>query len=393
MKPIVLAGFCRTPVGNFGGAFREMNSTQLGVVVAREALQRVGIEPRDLDEVVFSSGGHPTKEANLGRQVSLFASFPYEIPAFSVQRNCAGGLQAVTSAAQAIRAGDGEVILAGGAENMSNAPYEVYGARWGLRLRHAAFEDSLWTGLTDPYTGLIMGLTAENLAERYGITREEQDTWAVESHRKAFTAARMGRFKDEIVPVEVPKRRGPAEVVKQDESPVAGLSLERLALAEPVFKKDGTVTAGNSCPINDAASACVVASEEAASRLDIKPMAYLRSWAYAGCDPSIMGIGPVHSTRKALEKAGLKLEDIDLMEINEAFAAQVIACQREMGFDVDRINVNGGGIALGHPIGATGLRLLTTLAHEMARRGARYGLATLCVGGGMGGSVILERRE
>jgi len=392
LKEVCIVSACRTPVGNFGGVFRDVSPAKLGTYVAKEAVARAGISPSELDEVIFASGGHPMKEANIARLVSLYSGFPYEIPAFSVQRNCAGGFQAVTSAIQAIQAGDGDVFLAGGTEVMSFAPYEVYGARWGLRLRHAVFEDVLWNGLTDPYTGLIMGLTAENLVEKYGISREEQDAWAVESHRKAFMAQRMGKFKDEIVPVELPKKKGPAEVITKDEPPVAGLSMERLAMLPPVFKEGGTVTVANACALNDGAAAVVLMSEDAAKKRGITPLAWIRAYAYAGCDPSIMGIGPVHSTKKALDRAGLTLADIQLIEINEAFAAQVIACQREMGFDVSITNVNGGGIALGHPIGATGLRLINTLVYEMRRRDVKFGLATLCVGGGQGGTIILERR-
>lgn len=391
MTEVVITSAARTPVGNFGGAFRDMTATQLGTVVAKEAIKRAGIDAGIFDEVVFGSGGQPIKEANVARQIALFAGVPERIPAFSVQRNCASGIQAVTSGAQLIKAGDGDVCLVGGAENMSQAPYMVFGARWGLRLRHAQFEDSLWDGLTDAYSGLVMGETAENLADRYNITREEQDRYAMNSHQKAFRAIRMGKFKDEIVPVEVPKKPQP-EVISQDEGPLAGLSMERLAMLPPVFKKGGTVTAANACPLNDAAAALVIMSERKAHELGLEPLAHIKSYGYAGCDPRYMGLGPVFSTRVALERADLNLSSIELIEINEAFAAQAIACQKELGYPDDIFNVNGGGIALGHPIGATGVRLITTLVYEMKRRSARYGLATLCVGGGQGASIILERR-
>lgn len=391
MKEVVIVSAARTPVGNFGGAYRDMNATQLGAVVAKAALERAGITPADVDEVIFGSGGMPIKEANLARQVALFAGVPYETPAYSVQRNCASGAQALASAVQGIRSGDGEAYLVGGSEHMSGAPYMLFGARWGLKLRHTEMEDSLWSGLTDQYTQLLMGETAERLADMYGISRLEQDQLAVESHTKAFKAARMGKFKDEIVPVQVPKKRGEPETVVQDEGPMAGLSLERLALAPTMFRKDGTVTPGNSCPINDGAAACVVMSEAKARELGKKPLAHVRSYGFAGCDPKIMGIGPVYSTKAALRRAGLQIKDIQLVEFNEAFAAQYLACEKEMGLDRSIVNVNGGAIALGHPIGATGLRLLTTLVHEMGRRDLRYGMISMCVGGGQGATVILER--
>jgi acetyl-CoA C-acetyltransferase len=393
MRKAVIVSAARTPVGNFGGAFRDFTATQLGAVVIREVVKRAGVSAEVVDEVIMGSGGMPIKEANVARQAMLFAGLPHRIPAYSVQRNCAAGLQAVASAVQGIYVGDGDVYVAGGTENMSQAPYTIAGARWGLRLRHSTLEDSLWSGLTDPYTGLIMGETAENLAEKHGITRREQDEWAVGSHNKAFKAQRQGKFKDEIVPVSVPRSRGQEDVVVQDEAPMAGLSVERLALAPTVFKKDGTVTPGNACGINDGAAALMIMSDTKAKEFGLAPLAYVKSYGFAGVDPKIMGIGPVASTAVALKRAGLKLGDIGLIEINEAFAAQYLACQREMGFSHDIANVNGGGIGLGHPIGATGARLLNTLVYEMRRRGVKYGLATMCVGGGQGGSVILELPE
>ncbi|HEY3313720.1 MAG TPA: thiolase family protein [Bacillota bacterium] len=394
MKKCVITAACRTPVGNFGGAFRDMTATQLGVVAVREVIKRAEIEASQIDEVVVGCGGMPPKEANVARQIALFAGLPIETPAFSVQRNCASGLQAITSSVQAIQAGAGDLYLAAGVEQMSGAPYLVYGARWGLRLRPTTFDDSIWCGLIDPFAEMIMGETAERLAERYNISRQEQDEWAVLSHKKAFMAQRMGKFKDEIVPVSVPKKRGEPELVVNDEGPQAGLSLERLALYPTIFReKNGTVTPGNACPMNDAAGAVIVMSEEKARELGKKPLAYVKSYGFAGVDPKIMGIGPVYSTRIALQRAGLELKDIGLIELNEAFAAQYLACQRELGFNNDIANVNGGGIALGHPIGATGLRLINTLTYEMRRRGVKYGLATMCVGGGQGGSVILELPE
>ena len=390
MREVVIVSAARTPVGSFGGAFRDLTATQLGAAVAREVIKRAGVDSGVIDEVIFGSGGQPIKEANVARQIALFVGVPEWVPAYSVQRNCASGVQAIASAYQGIQAGDGEVYLAGGAEQMSNAPYMVFGARWGLKLRHAQFEDALWDGLMDQYTGLLMGETAENLVEKYGLTRTEQDQLAVESHTKAFKAIRMGKFKDEIVPVEIPKKRGDPDVIVQDEGPLPGLSLGRLAMAPPMFKKDGTVTPGNSCPLNDAAAAVLLMTEEKARELGCQPLARLRSYGFAGCDPRIMGIGPVYSTQVALRKAGLSLADIGLIEFNEAFAAQYLVCEKEMGLNREIVNVNGGAIALGHPIGATGVRLTVTLLHEMARRKVRYGLATMCVGGGQGGSLVLE---
>lgn len=390
IKRAAIVSLCRTPVGNFGGAFRELSASKLGTVAAVEAIKRAGIKPDDIDECVVGCCGQSMREANVARVIALHAGLPHRSTAYCVQRNCASSLQSLASAVMGITCGDGDVYLVGGVESMSTAPYEVYGARWGLRLRHAQFEDTLWNGLTDAYTGLIMGLTAENLAEKYGITREEQDRWAIDSHMKAFKAVRMGKFKEEIVPVEVPKSRGQPEVVQQDEGPQAGLSMERLALYPTVFKKDGTVTPGNSCGISDGASFAVVMSEDAMRRLGLKPLAYVTGFAFAGCDPALMGIGPVYSTRKALERCGLKLEDIGLYEMNEAFAAQAITCHRELNFNLEALNVNGGGIALGHAVGNTGVRMINTLVYEMRRRGTRYGLATMCVGGGQGGTVIVE---
>ncbi len=391
---IALVSVARTPVGSFGGVFRDVTATQLGAAAAAEAVKRAGIDPAIIDEVIFGSGGQPIKEANVARQVSLFAAFPQHIPAYSVQRNCAASLEAVASAGRAILAGEGDTYVVGGAENMSQAPYMSYQTRWGARLRHVALEDSLWAGLTDQYTGLLMGETAENLVDRYGLTRRDQDEVAVRSHERAFKAIHMGKFREEIVPVTVPsKRGGEPEVVVQDEGPMAGLSLERLAMAPPVFKKGGTVTPGNSCPMNDAGSAAVLMSERKLSELGLKPLGWVKSWGFAGVDPAYMGLGPAASTPVALRRAGLAMKDIGLVEINEAFAAQYLACQRELGFSDENANVNGGGIALGHPIGATGLRLVATLIHEMRRRGVKYGLATMCVGGGQGGSVIVELAE
>ena len=380
----------RTPVGSFGGALRDVHATELGRVAAAAAIEASGVQGGQIDEVIFGSGGMPIAEANLARQVGLSLGLPVEVPAYTVQRNCASGIQAIVNGAQEIALGEAKVVLAGGAESMSTAPYLLYGARWGMRLRHGEVRDGIWEGLTDYYTGMVMGETAEILADDYDISRREMDELAVQSHQKAFKASRSGLFKDEIAPVEIPSRRGEAEVLRQDEGILAGLSVERLATAPATFRKGGRVTPGNSSPLNDAGAATVLADEAWARAQGLRPLARIVSYAFVGLDPRRMGLGPVGATRKALGRAGLDMADIGLIEINEAFAAQYLAVERELGWDRGIVNVNGGALALGHPIGATGVRLVTTLVHEMRRRSVRYGLATLCVGGGQGASVILE---
>lgn len=387
---LVILSAKRTPVGSFGGSLRDVAATDLGKTAALGALEASGVDAADVDQVIFGSGGMPIAEANLARQVGLEMGLPESVPAYSVQRNCASGIQAVVSAAQEILLGDARVVIAGGAENMSQAPYLTYGARWGLRLRHGELRDAIWEGLTDRHTGMLMGETAEILADEGGITREEMDELAVESHTKAFRASRSGRFKEEISPVTLPQKRGEEESFAQDEGILAGLSVERLSGAPAIFRKGGRVTPGNSSPLNDAAAALVLADEDYAKERGLSPIAKLVSWGFCGLDPRRMGLGPVKATEKALQKAGLQLSDIGLIEINEAFAAQYLAVERAMGLRREIVNVNGGALALGHPIGATGARLLTTLIHEMRRRDVRYGLATLCVGGGQGASVIVE---
>lgn len=387
---VVILSAQRTPVGSFGGSLREVSATDLGKTAGLAALEQSGVPKDEVDQVIFGSGGMPIAEANLARQVGLEMGLPYEVPAFTVQRNCASGIQAVVSGTQEILLGEARVVVAGGAENMSQAPYLTYGARWGLRLRHSEMRDAIWEGLTDRHTGMVMGETAEILADDHGITREEMDQLAVESHQKAFRASRSGRFKDEIAPVLLPQKRGEPELFAQDEGILAGLSVERLATAPAIFRKGGRVTPGNSSPLNDAGAALVLADEEYAKAHGLSPIARIVSYGFCGLDPKRMGLGPVAATEKALRKAGLQLSDIGLVEINEAFAAQYLSVEREMHLDRSIVNVNGGALALGHPIGATGVRLLTTLIHEMHKRSVRYGLATLCVGGGQGASVIVE---
>ncbi len=400
MREVVIVNPVRTPVGAHGGALRSKRAQDLAEIVFRAVLEQTGLDPALLDEVILGNIGQPSDAANIGRVAALMAGVPIEVPAFTVQRNCASGMQSITSAYQAIQAGDGEVYLCGGTESMSNIPYILKKARWGYKLRHAELTDALWEGLTDPICGQIMGRTAENLAEKYDISREEQDKFAVQSHKKAFMAQRMGKFDDEIVPVEVVKKVAGREVARekitQDETINPALSVQKAALYPTVFKENGTVTPANACPISDGAAAMIVCTAEKAQELGLKPTARIVSYAYAGVDPAYMGIGPAFAMPKALQRAGLTMDDIGLVELNEAFAAQCLAVSKEMvaqghAWDWDKVNVNGGAIALGHPVGCTAAKLVATLTHEMQRREVRYGMDTMCVGGGQGGCLILER--
>jgi acetyl-CoA C-acetyltransferase len=331
-----------------------------------------------------------TDEATTGRLAGLKAGLPITVPGVTIHRNCASAMQAVIYGAQQIMLGDMDVVVAGGVEVMSRVPYCLYQARWGARLQHAVMSDGIWDALTDSWTGLIMGLTAENLAEKYNITRQEQDEVALRSHNCAEAATTSGRFREEIMPVSIPQKKGDPKVFDTDEHFRPGLTMEQLARLKPTFKKDGTVTAGNSSGINDAAAAIVLTSAEKARDMGVKPIARLRGYGLAGVEPELMGYGPVPATKQALERTGLKLEDIELIELNEAFAAQYIACEKLLGLNRDITNVNGSGIALGHPVGCTGARIIVSLFHEMRRRGNTLGLATLCVGGGMGAASIWE---
>jgi len=400
LKEVVIVSPVRTPVGAHGGALRDKRAQDLAAIVFKAVLERTGLDPAVLDEVIIGNIGSPSEAANIARVAALMAGIPIEVPAFTVQRNCASGMQSITSAYQAIQTGDGEIYLCGGTESMSNIPYVLKGARWGYKLRHAELTDALWEGLTDPICNQIMGRTAENLAEKYNISREEQDQYAVQSHKKAFMAQRMGKFDDEIVPVEVVKKVAGQEVAREkiihDETINAGLTVQKAALYPPVFKENGTVTPANSCPISDGAAAMIVCTAEKAQALGLKPTARIVSYAYAAVEPAYMGIGPAFAMPKALKKAGLTLDDIDLIELNEAFAAQCLAVGKEMeaqgyNWNWDKVNVNGGAIALGHPVGCTAAKLVATLTYEMQRRKARYGIDTMCVGGGQGGCLILER--
>ncbi|HHV79762.1 MAG TPA: acetyl-CoA C-acetyltransferase [Firmicutes bacterium] len=391
MRRAVIVGAARTAIGSFGGSLSAVPATTLGTVVAKEAMKRAGVTGDEVDEVIIGC----ILQAGLGmgpaRQVSIRAGIPDYVPAMTINKLCGSGLKAVALAAQSVRDGDAEVVVAGGTENMSLAPYLLEKGRFGYRMGHGQVLDSMIKdGLTCVFGDYHMGVTAEHLAEKYGITREEQDEFALQSQRKAGAAIAEGRFVEEIVPVMVEGRKGPV-VVDKDEHPKPNVTMEQLKALKPAFKKDGTVTAGNASGINDGAAAVVVMSETKAEKMGLEPLAAIVSWATAGVDPSIMGIGPVPATRKALEKADLTLDDMDLIEANEAFAAQSLAVAKELRWDPSKVNVNGGAIALGHPIGASGARILVTLLYEMKRRNAKRGLATLCIGGGMGISMIVER--
>lgn len=392
MDDVVIVAATRTAIGNYGGVFKDLRAPALTVPVMQELISRSGIDPAIIDDVIWGCCYQRTKdETNLARVAALQAGVPVEVPGITVHRTCTSSMSSMVMGAQAIKCGDAEVILAGGTESMSNVPYTVDEVRWGARMGHIEMRDAMWDGLTQLGTGVGMGLTAENLAERYNITREQQDEIAVQSQSRAITAMKAGRFKDEIVPVAIPQRKGEPKIVDQDEYPKANVTLESLAKLKPTFLKDGTVTAGNASGINDGSAGVMIMAKRTAERLGIKPLARLVSYAVAGVEPDYMGIGPVPSSRKALEKAGLSIEDIDLFEVNEAFAAQYLAVEKELGLDRQITNVNGSGIALGHPVGCSAIRLVITLLHELQKRSLKTGLATLCSGGGMGMTVIIER--
>ncbi|HBW37700.1 thiolase family protein [Desulfosporosinus sp. BICA1-9] len=391
MDDVVIVAAVRTPIGSFGGAFKEMRAPSLTVPVMQELIRRTGIDPGIIDDVIWGCCYQRTKdETNLARVAALQAGIPVEVPAVTIHRTCTSAMTGLAFGAQAIRCGDADVILVGGTESMSTVPFTVDEVRWGAQMKHIEMRDAMWDGLTQLGTGAGMGITAENVAQRYNISREAQDELALLSQRRAVSAIKDGRFKDEIVAVTVPKRKSAGVVVDTDEHPRADVTLEKLAKASPAFQKEGTVTAGNSSGINDGSAGVLIMSRSKAQSLGIKPLAKLISYAVAGVDPDYMGIGPVPATHKALQKAGLSLKDIDLWEVNEAFAAQYLAVEKELGLDRNITNVNGSGIALGHPVGASGIRIVVTLLHEMAKRKLRTGLATLCSGGGMGMAVIVE---
>jgi acetyl-CoA C-acetyltransferase len=392
-KEVVIVSAVRTPIGDFGGALRDVTALQLGTLVVEEALRRAkGLEKEQVEEVIFGNCGQRSDEPNIARCIALQAGFPVETTGFTIQRQCSSAMQAIVSAYQEITLGDAEVVIAGGVESMSSAPYVLKNARWGQRLQHGEMTDSLWEMLMDPIHKIMMGETAERLADKYAITREEQDEVAARSHINALKAIDEGRFKEEIIAVTVQTRKGET-VVDIDEHPRRDISAESLAKLKPVFRKNGTVTAGNASGLNDGAAAVVVMSAEKAEKLNIKPLARIVSYAWAGVEPDLMGYGPVPATHKALTKASMTIDQMELIELNEAFAAQYLACEKLLDLNRQIVNVNGSGIGLGHPVGATGARIVVSLLHEMARRNNKLGLATLCVGGGMGMSMILEREN
>lgn len=392
MKNVVIASACRTPLGSFGGTLKNIGAADLGAVAVREAVKRAGIPAESVEEVYFGDVLQAGLGQNVARQVALKAGLPIESTATTINIVCGSGLKSVAVGANAIKSGEVDVVVCGGVENMSSAPYVMPNARWGARMNNTVMVDAVVNdGLWDAFNDYHMGVTAENIADQWNITREEQDAFAVKSQNRAETAIKAGRFQEEIVPVTIPQRKGAPVIFDTDEFPRFGTTIEKLAKLRPAFQKDGTVTAGNASGINDGAAALVLMSEEMAEKWNVKPLAKIVSYATAGVDPSIMGIGPVPASRKALEKAGLDISQVGLVEANEAFAAQSLAVIKELGLNPEITNVNGGAIALGHPVGASGARILVTLLYEMIKRDVKTGLATLCIGGGQGQAMIIEK--
>lgn len=392
MGDIVIASAVRTAGGSFGGSFKKISAVELGALILPEAVRRAGIELGEVDEVVFGTGWQAGLGPNIGRLATIKGGLPIEVPAFTINKRCGSSLRATSLAVQLIKAGDVQTVLVGGSENSSQVPYIAQGARWGNRMGDRKLIDILHKdGFMCPLAGHLMGNTAEALVEKYNISREEQDEWAAGSQSKAVRAGREGKFKDEILPVEIPVRKGDPILFDSEEIPRDGVTAEKLAKLKPVFKKDGTVTAGNSCALCDAAAALVVMTKERADELGVKPLARVVSYAHVGVDPKLMGIGPVPAVHKALDKAGMKLSDIDIIELNEAFAAQILAVERELKWDREKVNVHGGAIALGHPVGATGAKILTTLLYALRDSDKNLGLVSLCIGGGQGVAIVLER--
>ena len=390
-KKVVLAGACRTAIGVMGGQFANTSAVELGTIVIKEALKRAGVSPDQIDEVYMGNVIQAGNGQNPARQAAVYAGIPNEVPATTINVLCGSGLHCVNLAAKLIAAGDADIIVAGGMENMTMAPYMLRNGRYGYRMGNATIEDAMIKdGLTDAFHNYHMGITAENICEQWGLTREELDEFAAWSQNKCEKAMAEGKFKDEIVPVEVKKKKETI-LVDTDEGPRKGITKEGLAKLRPAFKKDGMVTAGNASGINDGAAALIVMSEEKAKELGVTPMATWIGGELAGCDPAIMGIGPVYSTRKVMKKLGMEIGDFDLIEANEAFAAQSVAVGKDLGFDLSKLNVNGGAIALGHPVGCSGARILVSLLYEMQKEDVHTGLATLCVGGGMGCSAVVKR--
>ena len=392
MTEVVIVSAKRTAVGKFGGAFKTVSPVELGQVAVRGALADANLDANLVDEVILGNVLGAGQGQNVARQVSIAAGIPETVPAFTINKVCGSGLKSVVLAAQSILAGDNDIVVAGGTENMSMAPYVLEGHRWGQRMGNGQVIDTmLKDGLTDAFNGIHMGETAENIVEKYAISREDQDQLAANSQNKAEAAINTGKFADEIQAVSVPQRRGDDIIVDQDEYPRAGVTADSLSKLRPAFRKDGTVTAASSSGINDGAAAVVLMSKAKAEELGLEPLATIKSYASAGVDPKIMGTGPIPATKKALEKADVSIDDIGLIEANEAFSAQALCVVRGLEMNMDKVNVNGGAIAIGHPIGASGARILVTLLHEMKRREEKLGLATLCIGGGQGISMIVER--
>jgi acetyl-CoA C-acetyltransferase len=392
MREVVIVSAVRTALGSFGGGLKDVSAVDLGATVIKEAVKRANIDVNMIDEVIMGNVLQAGLGQNTSRQAAIKAGLPLEVPSFTINKVCGSGLRAVSLAYQMILSGDTDVVVAGGMESMSQAPYVMNKARWGQRMGNGTMVDEMITdGLWDAFNDYHMGITAENIAEQWNLTREMQDEFAANSQIKTEKAIKSGRFKDEIVPVVIPQRKGEPVIFEQDEFPRFGTTFESLSKLRPAFKKDGTVTAGNSSGVNDGAAAFVVMSAEKAEQLGIKPLVKIASFGSKGLDPSIMGYGPVASSRVALERAGMNIEDIDLIEANEAFAAQSLAVAKDLNFDMDKVNVNGGAISLGHPIGSSGARILVTLIHEMIKRDSKSGLATLCIGGGLGTALVVTR--
>ena len=391
MDQAVILSACRTPIGSFGGVFRDLSAVDLGAIVIREAIRRADVRASDLGDVMMGCVLQAGAGMNVARQASLKAGVPVEVPAETINRVCGSGLAAVVHAVEAVKAGYVDLVMAGGTESMSNAPYLMQGARWGYRMGNAELIDSmLHEGLTCSINGCHMGITAETVASRFDVSRADQDAFAAESQARAEKAVASGAFDREIVPVEVPQKKGAPVVISRDEYPRAGTTAEKLGALKPAFKKDGSVTAGNSSGINDGAAALVISTAASAQKHGRTPLARILSYCTTGVDPMIMGMGPVEAMKKAVERAGMTLADLDLVELNEAFAAQSLAVVRALGLDPRRVNPHGGAVALGHPIGASGARLLTTLVHALQARGGGRGAASLCIGGGMGTAMVIE---
>ncbi len=392
MEKVVIVAAGRTAIGNFLGSLASLPAHKLGATVIRGLLEQIKLDPEQVSELIFGQVLTAACGQNPARQAAIEGGLPEGVPAFTINKVCGSGLKSVQLAAQAIALGDADIVIAGGQENMSSAPHALPGSRKGTTMGDWKLKDTMIVdGLWDAFNDIHMGITAENLAEKYGLSREELDAFAAASQQKAEAAQKEGRFKEEIIPVEVPQRKGEPLVFDTDEFPRHGTTAEGLAKLRPAFKKDGVVTAGNASGINDGAAAVILMSESKARELGLEPLATIKAYASGGVDPSIMGIGPVPATRRCLQKAGWSVDDLDLIEANEAFAAQAMAVNKDLGWDTSKVNVNGGAIALGHPIGASGCRILVTLLHEMRRRDAHKGLATLCIGGGMGTAVAVER--